>query len=107
MTRYERTTLGLDAIARPLRSRQSAPDADPDNSSPEDRGREGRREKEEHFRSRSRWMGMRGFAAAMETTNAQFVFKGSIRGATALLAVLSLFLASCQIISLLQEEHEW
>lgn len=45
-------------------------------------------------------------AAAMET-NAQFVFKGTMRGACAFLAILSLFLASCQIISLLQEEHEW
>lgn len=45
-------------------------------------------------------------AAAMET-NAQFVFKGTMRGGCALLAILSLFLASCQIISLLQEQHEW
>ncbi|CAM9719523.1 unnamed protein product, partial [Ectocarpus sp. 4 AP-2014] len=47
-------------------------------------------------------------AAAMETnSNAQFVFKGTMRGGCALLAILSLFLASCQIISLLQEQHEW
>lgn len=45
-------------------------------------------------------------AAAMET-NAQFVFRGTMRGCCALLAILSLFLASCQIISLLQEQHEW
>lgn len=45
-------------------------------------------------------------AAAMET-HAQFVFKGTMRGACAFLAILSLFLASCQIISFLQKEHEW
>ena len=45
-------------------------------------------------------------AAAMET-NAQFVFKGTMRGGCAFFAILSLFLASCQIISFLQEEHEW
>ncbi|CAM9766752.1 unnamed protein product, partial [Laminaria digitata] len=45
-------------------------------------------------------------AAAMET-NAQFVFKGTMRGGCAFLAILSLFLASCQIISFLQKEHEW
>ncbi|CAM9261345.1 unnamed protein product [Ascophyllum nodosum] len=82
---------------------------------------EGRGEKNHRPRS-NRWMGMgmsmgmgsvdpgalaSGLAAAMETTNAQFVFKGTIRGATAFLAIVSLFLASCQIISLLQEEHAW
>lgn len=46
-------------------------------------------------------------AAKMMESNAQFVFKGTMRGGCALLAILSLFLASCQIISLLQEQHEW
>lgn len=68
---------------------------------------------DDHHSLRPAWMrsavasGVASSLAAAMETNAQFVFKGTMRGGCALLAILSLFLASCQIISLLQEQHEW
>ncbi|CAM9629153.1 unnamed protein product [Discosporangium mesarthrocarpum] len=44
----------------------------------------------------------------METrSHSQFVFSGLMRGGTAFLIMLSLFLAACQMISLMQEQWKW
>lgn len=58
----------------------------------------------EYHHPRPGWM--RSVMGGMET-NAQFVFKGTMRGGCALLGIVSLFLASCQIISFMQEENQW
>lgn len=121
-TARRNTTLGIGDVNVGAEGRRAGAggitDGEDDGDDPQQRsgGGGGGGEGPEEFHHPSRrpaWMrsgvasGVASSLAAAMETNAQFVFKGTMRGGCALLAILSLFLASCQIISLLQEQHEW